>query len=148
MGFGVVETSGQLTLGDLGDEAEMGSGGLHVLVPIESGEIAAWPGAPEQGREVNLATLQPIEYGSELLREREETAVGGFLLIAQRADKATGGEADAGDAGGEPRVVDLREEAGDPPPTGSLAALAGIADPKRLRRPWRVASTMQWGPRP
>jgi hypothetical protein len=127
MGFGVVKTLGQLTLGDVGDEADMGSGGLQVLLLIEGGEIAAVPGAAEQRRELCLATLQRIEDGGELLREREETAVGGRLLIAHRVDKATGGEAGAGDARGEPRVVDFREEAGDLPPTGSLAALAGIA---------------------
>jgi hypothetical protein len=34
MGFGVKETLGQLTLGDVGDEADMGSGGLQVLVQV------------------------------------------------------------------------------------------------------------------
>ena len=84
---------GQLTLGDVGDEADMGSGGLQVLVHIEGGEIAAIPGAAEQGRELCLAAFQGIEDGGELLRECEETAVGGRLLIAQSVDQAAGGEA-------------------------------------------------------
>jgi hypothetical protein len=82
MGFGVVETLGQLTLGDMGDEADMRSCGLQVLLHIEGGEITAIPGAAEQWRELCLATFQRIEDGSELLREREETTVGGRLLIA------------------------------------------------------------------
>ena len=127
MGFGAVETLGQLTLGDVGDEADMGSGGLQVLVHIEGGEIAAIPGAAEQRREVSLGALQRIEDGGELLREREETTVGGRLLIAQSVDEAAGGEASAGDAGGEPRAIHFCEEAGDLAPTGALAGLAGIA---------------------
>ena len=42
-------------------------------------------------------------------------------------DEAAGGEASAGDAAGEPRVIDFREEAGNLTPTGSLAGLAGFA---------------------
>jgi hypothetical protein len=103
MGFGVMETLAQLTLGDVGDEADMSSGGLQALVHIEGGEIAAIPGAAEQGRELCLATFQRIEDGSELLGECEETTVGGRLLITQSVNQATGSEAAAGDTGGEPR---------------------------------------------
>ena len=48
--FGAVEILGELTLGDVGNEAEMGSGGLQVLVHIECREMATIPGAAEQGR--------------------------------------------------------------------------------------------------
>ena len=48
MGFGAVETLGQLTLGDVSDEADMSSDSLQVLVHIEGGEIAAIPGSAEQ----------------------------------------------------------------------------------------------------
>jgi hypothetical protein len=41
MGFGAVETLGQLALGDVSDEADMSSGGLQVLVHIEGGGMAA-----------------------------------------------------------------------------------------------------------
>jgi len=34
VGFIVMEALGQLTLGDVGDEADMGSGGLQVLVQV------------------------------------------------------------------------------------------------------------------
>ena len=127
MGFGAVEILGELPLGDVGDEADMGSGGLQVLVHIEGGEMAAIPGAAEQGREVALGALEGMEDGGELLGEREETAVGGRLLIAQSIDEAAGGQASGGDAGGEPRAVDFGEEAGDLVPAGALAGLAGIA---------------------
>jgi hypothetical protein len=66
VGFGAVETLGQLTLGDVGDEADMGSGGLEVLVHIEVEEIAAIPGASEQRREVSLGAPERIEDGGEL----------------------------------------------------------------------------------
>ena len=42
-------------------------------------------------------------------------------------DKATGGKASGGDAGGEPGLVDFGKEAGDLIPTGALAGFAGIA---------------------
>jgi hypothetical protein len=126
MGFGAVETLGQLTLGDVGNEADMGPRGVQVLVHIEGGEIAAIPGSAEQWREVPFGALQRIEDGGELLGEGEETAVGGGLLIAQSVDEAAGGEASAGDAGGEPRAIHFSEEAGDLAPTGALAGLAGI----------------------
>jgi hypothetical protein len=67
--------------------------------------MAAIPGAAEQWREVALGTLNRMEDGGELLGKREETAVRGRLLIAQSVDEATGGEARAGDAGGEPRLI-------------------------------------------
>jgi hypothetical protein len=107
------------------DEADMGSGGLQVLVHIECGEIAAIPGSAKQRREVALGALQRIEDGGELFREGQETAGGRRLLIAQSVDEATGGEASAGDAGGEPRAIHFCEEAGDLVPTGALAGLAG-----------------------
>jgi hypothetical protein len=76
---------------------------------------------------VPVAALERMEDGGELFREREEPAVGGRLLIAQSIDKAAGCETSAGDAGGEPRLVDLSKEAGDLAPAGSLARFAGIA---------------------
>jgi hypothetical protein len=50
MCFGTVEILGEFTLRNVGNEAGMGSGGLEVLVHIESREMAAIPGAAEQGR--------------------------------------------------------------------------------------------------
>jgi len=73
-----------------------------------------------------LATFQGIEDGSELLRECEETTVGGRLLITQSVDQAAGCEASAGNAGGEPRAIHFREEASNLAPTSALAGLAGI----------------------
>ena len=74
-----------------------------------------------------VGALERMEDGGELFREREEPAVGRRLLIAQSIDEATGCKTSGGDAGGEPRVVDFREEAGDLTPTGALAGLAGVA---------------------
>ena len=49
------------------------------------------------------------------------------MLVEQSMDDATGCQASAGYAGGEPGVVDFREEAGDLGPTGALAGFAGVA---------------------
>jgi hypothetical protein len=75
---------------------------------------------------VAVGALECLEDGGELFREREETAVGGRLLVAQSIDEAAGCKTSSGDAGGEPRVVDFREEAVDQAPTGALAGLARI----------------------
>jgi hypothetical protein len=76
---------------------------------------------------VPVAAFERTEDGGELFRKREEPAVGGRLLIAQSIDQAAGCETSAGDAVGEPRLVDFCKEAGDLAPTGSLARFAGIA---------------------
>jgi hypothetical protein len=68
-----------------------------------------------------------MEDGGKLFREYEKTAVGGRLLIAQSIDEATDSRASVGDAGGEPGLVHLSEEAGDLIPAGALTGLAGIA---------------------
>jgi hypothetical protein len=54
--FGAVEILGELTLGDVGNEADMGSGGLQVLVHIECREMAAIPkrdGSQDEAKEIN-----------------------------------------------------------------------------------------------
>lgn len=127
MCFGAGEILGELPLRDVGNEAGMGSGGLQVLVHIEGRKMPAIPGAAEHGREVPVAALEGVEDGGKLFGEREEPAVGRRLLIAQSVDQAAGSKARSGDAAREPRLVDFREEAGDLTPTGTLAALAGIA---------------------
>ena len=66
VGFGAVEALGQLALGNVGDEADMGSSGVELLVHIEGEEVAAIPGAAEQGREVSLGAFEPIEDGGKL----------------------------------------------------------------------------------
>ena len=74
-----------------------------------------------------VASLEGMEDGGKLFREREKAAVGGRLLITQSMNEPTGGKASTGDAGGEPWLVDFRKEAGDLIPAGALAGLAGIA---------------------
>ena len=74
-----------------------------------------------------VAGLERTEDGGELFRKREEPAIGGRLLIAKSMDKTAGGKTSGGDAGGEPRLVDFRKEAGDLTPTGAFARFAGIA---------------------
>ena len=128
MCFGTVEMLGELPLRDMSNEADMGSRGLKVLMHVECGEMTAIPGRAEKRREVALGPLERMEDGGELFGEREQAAVGGRLLIAQRIHEATGRKASAGDAGGEPRAVDFREEAGDLAPTGTLACFAGGAN--------------------
>ena len=99
-----------------------------MLLRIEGREIAVIPGTAEQGRQVSAAALEHREDGGELLGESKEPAIGGRLLIAQSIEEAGGGQASGGDAGGEPRRVDMGEEAGDLVPTGSLAGFAGFTD--------------------
>jgi hypothetical protein len=74
-----------------------------------------------------IARLERTEDGGELFREREEPAVGGWLLITQSIDKTAGCKTSAGYASGEPRLVDFCKEAGDLTPTGALASFAGVA---------------------
>ncbi len=61
-----METLSQLALGDVSDEADMGTGGVQVLMHIEGGKIATIPGAAEKRRELSLAALKRIEDGGEL----------------------------------------------------------------------------------
>jgi hypothetical protein len=69
-----------------------------------------------------------MENGGELLREREQAAVGGRLLIAQSIDKGSGRQASGGDAFGDPGMIDFSEEAADLVPACPFAGLAGLAD--------------------
>jgi hypothetical protein len=69
-----------------------------------------------------------MKNGGKLLRECEEPAVCGWLLIAQGREEASGSEASAGDAGGEPGLIYLGEETGNLIPAGAFTGLAGIAD--------------------
>ena len=128
VGFCGVEILCEFALRDVGDEADMGAGCLDGVATIERAEIAAIPGATEQGREVTLVTPQGMENGGELLREREQAAVRGRLLIAQSIDKGSGRQASGGDAFGDPGMIDFGEEAADLVPTCPLAGLAGFAD--------------------
>ncbi len=133
VGFGGVEMLGELALGDVGNERDMGGGRLHWPAAIEGAEMAGIPGAAEQGREVAPGPPHGMERGGEFLREHEEAPIGGRLLIAQSIDKATRGQASGGDAGIDPRPIDCREEAADLVPTGPLAGLTGFADQRRRR---------------
>ena len=75
-----------------------------------------------------VTVLESAEDGGKLFREYEAAAVGGRVLIAQSIGEAAGGQASAGDAGGEPGLIYLGEEAGDLIPAGAFAGFAGIAD--------------------
>src|SRR5580658_627065 len=118
----------EFALGDVGDQADMRAGCLDGVETTERAEIATIPGATEQGREVALVTPQGMENGCEFLREREQAAVRGRLLITQPIDKRSGRQASGGDAFGDPGLVDFSEEAADLVPACSLAGLAGLAD--------------------
>ena len=48
--FRAVEMVCKLTLGDVGNEAEMGFYGVQMLLHIGRGETATIPGAAEEGR--------------------------------------------------------------------------------------------------
>ena len=49
VGFGGVERLGELALGDMGNEADMGAGRLEWVMTIEGAEMAGIPGTAEQG---------------------------------------------------------------------------------------------------
>jgi hypothetical protein len=106
----------------------MRAGGLDGMKTSERAEIATIPGATEQGREVPLGLPEGMEHGGEFLRERKQAAVRGRMLIAQSVDKGRGRQANGGDAFGDPRAIDFREEAANLIPACSLASLAGFAD--------------------
>ena len=76
---------------------------------------------------MSVATLESMKDGGEFFREDEQPAVGGRRLVAQSRDEAIGSRTSAGDAGGEPGLVYLGEEASDLTPAGALAGFAGIA---------------------
>ena len=48
--FRAVEMVSKLTLGDVGNEADMGSAGAQLLLHIGRREMATIPGAAEKGR--------------------------------------------------------------------------------------------------
>ena len=150
VGFCRVEILCEFALRDVGDQADMRAGCLDGVETTERTEIATIPGATEQGREVTLGTPQGMENGGEFFREREQAAVRGRLLIAQRIDKRSAGVK---------RAVVTRSATQGWSTSAKrrriwfqLVPLRALLDSptsttKRLR-PWRVASTMQWGAGP
>jgi hypothetical protein len=97
-------------------------------VAVVGGKIAAVPGAAEQRRDLAVSLAEHMEQGGELLREQEEAAIGGRLLITQSMDDAVGRGAGGGDAARGPEIVDFGEEAGELAPACSFASLARFAD--------------------
>ena len=67
MGLVTLECLGELPLGDMRDEAEVGAGGAQLVVHVEGGEVATIPSATEQRREVTVAALEGVDDGGELL---------------------------------------------------------------------------------
>src|SRR5260370_42016165 len=100
----------EFALRDMGDQADMRSGGLDGMKTSERAEIATIPGATEQGREVPLGLPQGMEHGGEFLRERKQAAVRGRMLIAQSTDKGGGHQASGGDSVGSPNASKIRQE--------------------------------------
>ena len=126
VGFGAVERLGELALGDVTDEAEVASAGLHEAVTVEHAQGSAIPGAAQQRRELGAAAAHGVQHGGEFLGEHEQAAIA--CLLAHNADEAAGGETRAGDTILGPGGIHFGEEAGDLVPTGSLARLAGFSD--------------------
>ncbi len=75
---------GELGFCDVTHQADMSRSGLDRAVAVVGAKIAAIPGAAEQRGELAGFAAEDMEHGRELLREQEETAIGGGLLIAQR----------------------------------------------------------------
>ena len=89
----------------MGDEAEVGAGGVEETASVLHGKVAAIPGAAEQRGELAGALAEHVEHGGELLSEEEEAAIGGGLLIAQSMDDAVGCGAGGGYAARDPTRV-------------------------------------------
>ena len=128
VGVGRVEMLKKFALGDVGNEADVGAGGLERVAAIEQAETAGIPGTTQQRREMPFGAPQGVKDGGELFGNGEEAAVGGGLLIAQSVDQASRAQASGGDAVSDPRLIDLGEETLDLIPAGSLAGFARFAD--------------------
>jgi hypothetical protein len=125
--FSSAEVLGQLALGDMTHDADVGRG-LERMMDVVCGEIAAVPGAAHQRGELARLTAELVEHGGELFRKHEEAAVGDGLLITLSVEDAFDSGATYRDAMRGPAWVDFCEEAGDLAPAGSFAGLAGFAD--------------------
>jgi hypothetical protein len=121
-----VDERGELALGDVADEAEVGSVGLERMIAVEGAEVSGIPCGAEERGEMAVVAAEHLEYGGELFGEDQEAAVGD--VVAYGVDEAVGVEAGVGDAVGEPGLVDLGDEAADVIPACSLAGFAGFAD--------------------
>jgi hypothetical protein len=119
---------GELGLGDVTHDADMSCSGLDRTVAAVGAKVAAVPGAAEQRGELAGFAAEDMEHGRELLREQEEPAIGGGLLIAHCMEDAARCRASGGDAARRPERVCFGEEAGDLAPTGPFAGLARFAD--------------------
>jgi hypothetical protein len=85
-----IEMLGELALGDVGDEADMGVGCAERVGAIEHAEVAVVQRTTKQGGEMSLGALDGVEDGGEFFGHREQAAIGGGLLIAQSVDQAGG----------------------------------------------------------
>jgi hypothetical protein len=77
-----IETLGEFTLGDVGNEADMGVGSAERVRTIEHAEVAIVPCTTKQGGEMSLGTLDGVEDGGKLFGDGKQAAVCGGLLIA------------------------------------------------------------------
>ena len=126
--FGAAEMADEVALRDMTHDADMRVRRLEGTVAVVAAKIAAVPGAAEQRRELAVPLAEHMEQGGELLREQEETAIGGRLLIAQSMDDAVGCGAGGGDAVLGPETVGFGEEAEELAPACSFAGRARFAD--------------------
>ena len=100
---------GELGLRDVTHDADMSRRDLDRTVV--GAKVAAVPGAAEQRGELASFATEDMEHGREFLREQEEPAIGGRLLIAQCMEDAARCGASGGDAARRPERVRLGEEA-------------------------------------
>jgi hypothetical protein len=81
---------GELALGDVGNETDMGVGCVEWVGAIENAEVAVVPCTAKQRGEMSLGALDGLEDGGELFSHSEQAAIGGWLLIAQSVDQPGG----------------------------------------------------------
>src|SRR5258707_1128534 len=99
----MAEAASEFLLGDVGDEAEMGSGDAEGAVKVEGGEIAVVPGTAEEGGEEAVggeaggvdACREPewVDAFEEVDDEIPASAFAGFAGIADEDDEEVEGVA-------------------------------------------------------
>jgi hypothetical protein len=122
------EVMGEVALGDMTHDAEVGRGGVERMMDVVCGEIAAVPTAAQQRGELASLAAELVEHRGELFRKHEEAAVGDGSLITLSVEDAFDSGAAYRDAVRGPAWVDFCEEGGDLAPAGSFASLTGFAD--------------------
>ena len=83
-----MERLGELSLGDVTDEAEVASACLQEAVTVEQAQCAVIPGTAQQGRELRSTAAHGVKHRGEFLGEHQETAIACLLAREWRRGRA------------------------------------------------------------